>query len=127
MNKRTIEPNEPLIYTRDDIADLHVEPIHVYSCRAESQLDVMNFITLLLSSTKRIMHIMIIPDARYPDTLLEFGLKEEGDKEVIAILRNQIDSHVMLETMKRCPLKDNNYSRVYGPGQLELEVDGKLQ
>ncbi len=100
---------------RDDIADLYQGDIVHYSCKAECQQDVLDFISKLFSiENNRVLHVAFVPDAKYPDTLVEFALKLKADEALMAILEKQVDSHVMMETLRRCPLSENNYQRTYG-------------
>lgn len=102
-------------YKRNDIGEAYAGPIHIYSCRAECQKDVLDFINTLFNHTNRVLHIFMMPDGKYPDTMLEIGLTKRDDQSLINILEKQDDSHVMLETLRYCPLSENNCQRQYDP------------
>lgn len=104
---------QSISFIRDDIGEHYTGDIFTYSCKADCLGDVLTFISTLSTKRVKILHLLVVPDARSPDTLFEFGLKEDYGREIISILKEQPNAHVMLETIKRCTLMNNDYSRSY--------------
>ncbi len=109
-----------MTYHRDDIGEHYTGDIHFYSCRAECQQDVLDFITALLKQSNRILHVFMMPDGKLPDTLLEFGLQRQDDETLIRLLESQSDAHVMVESLRRCKLEENSLQRLYDPYPLRV-------
>ncbi len=106
-------------YQRDDIGETYPGPIYTYSGRADCQQDVLDFINTLFRGSNRVLHVFIMPDGKLPDTLFEFGLAQLDNQALLDILENQQDSHVMMETLRQCPLSENSYQREYDPYPLK--------
>jgi len=107
-------------YRRNDIGELYTGPIHIYSCRAECQQDVLDFINTMFTGSNRVLHVFFMPDGKLPDTMLEFGLAQQDNQTLLDILEKQPDSHVMMETLRQCPLAENSLQRQYEPYPLNV-------
>jgi len=76
--------------------DLHIEGEKHYKLRAECLDDVLLLIKKIPSN---VWGIKIIQWGPMPDFEFEFKSRLTLD-EILAILRKQVDSHVMMETLK---------------------------
>lgn len=91
--------------TREVTVNYNGKDAIVYSCRAECMHDIMVFrqaIDLIFFET--ILRPICI------DTYYEFACWKTLE-ELRDILRAQVDSHVMLETLRQCTLKENSLGR----------------
>ncbi|MGO4801149.1 hypothetical protein ACEN2T_17865 [Pseudomonas sp. W22_MBD1_FP4] len=82
----------------------------VFSFRAECRLDVDKF-TLAVDQSGIASKVLIHPDAEgFPDVKVEAEF-DTTLEQLRAILRNQSDSHVMIQTLRALPLVSNSLER----------------
>lgn len=83
-----------------------------YSFRAECSKDVANFLALCKEKLIHCTNISGFADDAFPD--VEVQLECEADLETLRnVIREVVDGHVMLETLKAVPIEQNNMKRDY--------------
>lgn len=80
-----------------------------FSFRAECEHDVAQFKTAC-ESAGITLSLDQHPDGDFPD--VEVELEASVSLELLRnVMRGMVDSHVMLQTLRQCRLKDNNLER----------------
>ena len=87
---------------------------YTYSCRAECLHDVEELRSALESYHNEYgdFEMRVVPDPRFPDVEVEFTSAARLD-QLDAVIRGIADGHVMLQTLRQCPLADNSLERDY--------------
>ncbi len=86
----------------------------IFSFRAECQADVDNFKKECDNACLSVS-IEVTPDypkPGFPDVIVEVQA-DATLTSLQAMMRRVVDGHVMLQTLRECPLKDNSLERVY--------------
>lgn len=83
-----------------------------YSCRAECQIDVTNFLTLAAAVGSPIRIGKFTAEQEDFDTLFEFT-SDNPIEHVLDVMRQVVDSHVMIQTLRPVPLEENDLERDY--------------
>jgi nitrogen regulatory protein PII-like uncharacterized protein len=83
----------------------------LYSFRTECQSDIDSLTELL--RLRGISHFLrVVPDAIVPDRYMQ--MESDADIEQIRdAMREVVDGHVMLQTLRPCALAQNSLSRDY--------------
>ena len=82
-----------------------------YSFRAECALDV-SALQAECEKAKLSTFVHITPDEVFPD--VEVELEADTDLEHLRSLMHRVqDGHVMVQTLRECPLKENSLERVF--------------
>lgn len=96
-------------------------PLKTYSCRFELPQDLTQFILLSFSMNVRVYaHLvrqvpLVHPDGQVtttPDIEVEFTSPAPIEK-IRSVLKNGVDLHVGLQTLRECPLEQNSLERDY--------------
>ncbi|AXK38526.1 hypothetical protein [Crenobacter cavernae] len=83
----------------------------IYSFRAECQADVKRFHQECLK-VGLITALQAKPDDQFPD--VEVELQTDASLEALRnVMRRVVDGHVMLQTLRECPLAENSLERDY--------------
>lgn len=85
--------------------------LQIFSCRVECLFDIVSFFTVASKSGICILNISIIDDQRgFPDKECEFT--SYSSLEELRNCCNELeDSHVLFQTLRPCPLKENSLKR----------------
>lgn len=87
----------------------------IFSFRAECQADVDNFVNECNDACISVA-MQVFPDypaTGFPDVTVELQA-DATLSSLQAMMRRVVDGHVMLQTIRECPLKDNSLERDYG-------------
>lgn len=82
-----------------------------YSFRAECPVDVERF-QKEAAKAVLVRTLTSKTDAPFPDTAVEFQAEASLD-ELRDVIRNVVDGHVMLQTLRQCGLACNSLERDY--------------
>lgn len=91
--------------------------MNTYSMRAECSSDVEKFVTRSRQACHEITHATIhrmrVSRTTLPDITFEFD-SDATLGQLQQVLAGIVDSHVMVETLRACPLSENSLERNYG-------------
>lgn len=87
------------------------EGFNIYSFRAECPIDVVNFLhnayEKCMENDKRLGALTVLTDKGFPDCQVEF-LSDYSLEKLQDIMREQEDSHVMIDTIRPVPMFENS-------------------
>ena len=87
-------------------------PRNVFSMRAECAVDVERFAHVAFGRGLQIELRSNVMDPALPDVAVEF-LTPASREQVLEMLNEVEDSHVMQQTLRACPLAQNSLERTY--------------
>ncbi len=85
----------------------------IYSCRAECDIDIANFLAAATESRTEmeVRHRAVDPDDAFmSEMVLEFESPASIDS-LREIMRGCVDLHVMRQSLRPCPLSENSLER----------------
>lgn len=85
---------------------------NTFSLRAECAHDVNEFKRATIKQSFDVEIRLNQRDPGFPDTSIEFTTKANLE-ELRTAIRTIVDGHVMLQTLRQCPLLDNSGERDY--------------
>lgn len=84
--------------------------MNTFSCRAECAHDTGLFLQMVNDAGINVEGFDVRPHTLFPDVELQFDAQADMPA-LLDVLRSIPDSHVMLETLRACPLSKNSLER----------------
>lgn len=100
-------------YTSEFVARVNVMSNGMYSCRAECDIDIANFLAAADKAGTNIdvrTRVVDPDDCFKSEMVFEFGSSASIDL-LRAIMRECVDLHVMRQSLRPCPLGENSLER----------------